>query len=44
MSYVSCRKAINFDLDTKALKEHYGGKNYRNAYTDIKNGGILWIT
>lgn len=37
MSKVLCRKAINFDLDTNALKEHYPGKNYRDAYSDIKD-------
>ena len=37
MSKVICRKAINFDRDTNELKKHYPGKNYRNAYTDIKN-------
>lgn len=31
------RKAINFDLDTKALKEFYPGKDYRAAYGEIKN-------
>lgn len=31
-----CKKAINFDLDTKMLKEHYPGKYYFNAYRDIK--------
>jgi virulence-associated protein VapD len=36
MSYANCRKAINFDLDTKELKKHYPGKNYRKAYTEIK--------
>ncbi len=36
MSKVICRKAINFDRDTNELKKHYPGKNYRNAYTDIK--------
>lgn len=36
MSYTTCKKAINFDLDTKALKKYYPGKNYRHAYTDIK--------
>lgn len=30
------RKAINFDLGTNALKEHYPGKNYRDAYSAIK--------
>lgn len=25
-----------FDLDTKALKKYYSGKNYRKAYKDIK--------
>lgn len=29
-------KAINFDLDTKALKVYYPGKSYRQAYKDIK--------
>lgn len=36
MSKALCRKAINFDLDTKALKKYYPGKNYRDAYSDIK--------
>ena len=31
------RKAINFDLDTKALKKFYPGKDYRAAYGEIKN-------
>ena len=31
------RRAINFDLDTKALKEFYPGKDYRAAYGEIKN-------
>ncbi|MCM1333741.1 MAG: hypothetical protein NC084_07160 [Bacteroides sp.] len=31
-----CRKAVNFDLGTNALKEHYPGDNYRDAYSDIK--------
>jgi len=30
------RRAINFDLDTKALKEFYPGKDYRAAYGEIK--------
>lgn len=30
------RKAINFDLSTKALKEYYPGKHYRNGYRDIE--------
>ncbi|MBR1421845.1 MAG: hypothetical protein IJ571_00170 [Ruminococcus sp.] len=30
-------KAINFDLDTNALKEFYPGKDYRQAYKDIKS-------
>lgn len=30
------RKAINFDLNTKALKEHYPSKHYRNGYRDIE--------
>ena len=34
---ISVRKAINFDLDTKALKEFYPGKDYRAAYGEIKN-------
>ena len=29
-------KAINFDLDTNALKKYYPGKDYRKAYSDIK--------
>lgn len=28
-------KAINFDLDTKALKMYYPGKHWRKAYKDI---------
>lgn len=31
-----CLKAINFDLDTKKLKQYYPNKNYRQAYKDIK--------
>ena len=30
------RKAINFDLFTKELKNFYPGTNYRHAYYDIK--------
>jgi len=30
------RKSLNFDLDTKKLKEHYPNKNYTEAYNDIK--------
>jgi len=30
------RKSLNFDLDTKKLKEHYPNKNYIEAYNDIK--------
>jgi len=30
------RKSLNFDLDTKKLKEHYSNKNYTNAYEDIR--------
>ena len=30
-----CRKAINFDLDTKALQEQFG-KNYQNQYKNLK--------
>lgn len=29
-------RTINFDLDTKALKQYYPGKSYRKAYKDIK--------
>jgi len=29
------RKSLNFDLDTKKLKEYYSN-NYPNAYNDIK--------
>jgi virulence-associated protein VapD len=36
MKKAMCRKAINFDLDTKSLKTYYPGKNYRKAYSDIK--------
>jgi virulence-associated protein VapD len=33
----NCRKAINFDLDTKALKQFYPDtKHWRKAYRDIK--------
>ena len=28
-------KALNFDLDTHQLKEHYTGANYRQAYDDL---------
>lgn len=31
-----CLKAINFDLDTKALQKHYPSSNWRKAYDDIK--------
>lgn len=30
------RKAINFDLDTKKLRQFYPCPNYRQAYKDIK--------
>lgn len=36
MSKALCRKAINFDLDTKALKKHYPNNDYRQAYRDLK--------
>lgn len=29
-------KALNFDLDTHQLKEHYMGANYRQAYDDLR--------
>lgn len=29
-------KAINFDLSTHQLEEHYPGTNYRQAYDDLK--------
>ena len=29
-------KALNFDLDTHQLKEHYPGANYRQAYGDLR--------
>lgn len=29
-------KAINFDLDTHCLQEYYTGKNYRQAYDDLR--------
>ena len=29
-------KALNFDLDTHQLKEHYTGANYRQAYDDLR--------
>ena len=29
-------KALNFDLDTHQLKEHYPGANYRKAYDDLR--------
>lgn len=32
-----CQKAINFDLDTNALKMYYPGKHWRKAYKDIRN-------
>lgn len=28
-------KALNFDLDTKALEQHYPSSSYRQAYRDI---------
>lgn len=31
------RKAINFDLDTKALQEFYPNKNWRKAFDDLKS-------
>lgn len=30
------RKAVYFDLGTNELKKAYPGKNYLNAYSDIK--------
>ena len=33
---MNARKFINFDLDTKALKEFYPSKDYRAAYSKIK--------
>jgi len=30
------RKSLNFDLDTKKLKEYYPNNNYTEAYNDIK--------
>jgi len=30
------RKSLNFDLDTKKLKEHYLNNSYTEAYNDIK--------
>jgi len=33
---IKMRKSLNFDLDTKKLKEHYANKNYTNAYEDIR--------
>lgn len=30
-------KSIAFDLDTKALQEHYAKESWRNAYNDIGN-------
>ncbi len=29
-------KALNFDLDTHQLKQHYPGANYRQAYYDLR--------
>lgn len=29
-------KALNFDLDTHRLKQHYPGANYRQAYYDLR--------
>lgn len=29
-------KALNFDLDTHQLKEHYPGRNFRHAYDDLR--------
>lgn len=29
-------KALNFDLDTRQLQEHYPGANYRQAYDDLR--------
>lgn len=31
-----CFKAINFDLDTKALQQYYPSSNWHKAYDDIK--------
>ncbi|MGB4984222.1 MAG: hypothetical protein WBO70_00385 [Erysipelotrichaceae bacterium] len=30
------RKEVNFDLDTKKLKEYYDSYNWKNAYRDIR--------
>lgn len=44
---VLSRKQITFDLDTKALQQHYPSSNWRKAYLDIKrvmkNNGFEWI-
>lgn len=29
-------KALNLDLDTHQLKEHYPGANYRQVYDDLR--------
>lgn len=29
-------KALNFDLDTRRLKEYYPGASYRQAYDDLR--------
>ena len=29
-------KALNFDLDTHLLQQHYPGANYRQAYDDLR--------
>lgn len=36
MASAKHRKAINFDLDTHALKEYYPKPDYRGAYKDLK--------
>jgi virulence-associated protein VapD len=38
--------AIAFDLDTEALREHYGAPSWQNAYRDIRDAlcdfGFAW--
>ena len=39
-------KALNFDLDTHQLKEHYPGANYRQRMTTCagSSNGIVFLT
>jgi virulence-associated protein VapD len=36
MDKILTRKAINFDLDTKALQQNYHNASWNNAYDDVR--------